>query len=163
VTEEVRLLAHTVHPRVLDDLGLVAALQKLGREASRGTGIDVDVEAPPKAASLPKRVASVLYRVAQESVRNATRHASPRRVGIVLRVADSEASLEVHDDGTGFDLADAERRRPGMGLFTMRERVTLVDGTFELHTTPGSGTTVLASVPLDGRPEEDTRGKPNVR
>ena len=163
VTEEVRLLAHTVHPRVLDDLGLVAALQKLAREASRGTGIDVDVDAPLRAADLPKRVASVLYRVAQESVRNATRHAAPQRVGIVLRVADSEARLEVHDDGTGFDLADAQRRRPGMGLFTMRERVALVDGTFELHTTPGSGTTVLASVPLDGRPEEDTRGIRNVR
>lgn len=163
VTEEVRLLAHTVHPRVLDDLGLSAALQKLAREASRGTGIDVDVDAPPKIANLPRRVASVLYRVAQESVRNATRHASPRRVEIVLRLANSEARLEVHDDGAGFDLADAERRRPGMGLFTMRERVALVDGQFKLRTTPGSGTTVIASIPLDDRPEEGTRGNRNVR
>jgi signal transduction histidine kinase len=163
VTEEVRLLAHTVHPRVLDDLGLVAALQKLAREAARGTGIDVDVDVPAKAGSLPKRIASVFYRVAQEAVRNATRHASPRRVGVVLRLTDSEARLSVHDDGAGFDLADAERRRPGMGLFTMRERVALVDGTFELRTTPGSGTTVFATIPLDGRPEAETRGKRNVR
>jgi signal transduction histidine kinase len=163
VTEEVRLLAHTVHPRVLDDLGLTAALQKLAREASRGTGIDVDVDAPPKVANLPRRVASVLYRVAQESVRNATRHASPRHVEIILRLADSEARLEVHDDGAGFDLADAERRRPGMGLFTMRERVALVDGQFKLRTTPGSGTTVIASIPLDDRPEEGSQGNRNVR
>jgi signal transduction histidine kinase len=163
VTEEVRLLAHTVHPRVLDDLGLVPALQKLAREAAQGTGVDVDVDAPRKTAQLPRRVSSVLYRVAQESVRNATRHASPRHVGIVLRVSDSEAKLEVRDDGSGFDLADAERRRPGMGLFTMRERVALVDGEFHIRTTPGSGTTVIASVPLDGLPDGETRGDRNVR
>lgn len=154
VTEEVRLLAHTVHPRVLDDLGLVAALQKLARDSSHGTGIDVDVQAPREAGKLSMGVASVLYRVAQESVRNATRHAAPHRVRIVLHVGGGEARLEVHDDGGGFDLADAERRRPGMGLFTMRERVALVDGRFEVRTAPGSGTTVIASVPL----EESTNG-----
>jgi signal transduction histidine kinase len=161
VTEEVRLLAHTVHPRVLDDLGLVPALQKLAREASRGTGIDVDVDAPARIGQLPRRVSSVLYRVAQEAVRNATRHASPRQVGIVLRLDSAEAVLEVRDDGSGFDLADAERRRPGMGLFTMRERVVLVDGQFEIRTTPGSGTTVIASIPLAAQ-DEETRGVRNV-
>jgi signal transduction histidine kinase len=89
--------------------------------------------------------------VAQEAVRNATRHASPRRVDVVLRLLGREAKLEVHDDGAGFDLADAERRRPGMGLFTMRERVALVDGEFEVRTAPGNGTTVMASIPLDGQ------------
>jgi signal transduction histidine kinase len=151
VTEEVRLLAHTVHPRVLDDLGLIPALQKLAREASRGTGVDVDVDVSPKGVEVPRHAGSVLYRVAQEAVRNATRHASPRRVDVVLRLLGREAKLEVHDDGAGFDLADAERRRPGMGLFTMRERVALVDGEFEVRTAPGNGTTVMASIPLDGQ------------
>ena len=162
VTEEVRLLAHTVHPRILDDLGLVPALQKLAREASRGTGVEVDVDAPARIGELPRRVTSVLYRVTQEAVRNATRHGSPRHVRVILRTDASEATLEVHDDGSGFDLADAERRRPGMGLFTMRERVALVDGEFELRTTPGSGTSVIVAVPF-GAPEDETRGARNVR
>jgi signal transduction histidine kinase len=161
VTEEVRLLAHTVHPSVLDDLGLAPALRTLAREASRVTGIDVDVEPPTRLVQLPRRVTSVLYRVAQESVRNAAQHASPHRVRIVLRTHPDEARLEVHDDGSGFDLADAERRRPGMGLFIMRERVALVDGQFELRTAPESGTSVIASVPLG--PECQTQGAHNVR
>lgn len=150
VTEEVRMLAHTVHPGVLDDLGLVAALQRLAREASQGTGIVVDVEAPRAVSAFPQNVNSVLYRVAQESVRNASRHASPRRIHVTLSIDDGHARIEVRDDGSGFDLADAEARRPGMGLFTMRERVALLHGTFDISTAPGSGTSVVASVPLDG-------------
>jgi signal transduction histidine kinase len=149
LTEEVRLLAHTVHPAVLDDLGLVPALQKLAREASHGTGIDVDVEAPRMVSSFPAPVNSVLYRVAQESVRNAARHASPRRIHITLSIGGGQARLEVRDDGSGFDLAEAEHRRPGMGLFTMRERVALLDGRFDIQTAPGNGTSVVATVPLD--------------
>jgi signal transduction histidine kinase len=149
LTEEVRKLAMTVHPRVLDDLGLASALQKLARDSSRGTGIDVDVDAPREAAELPHGVASVLYRVAQESIRNAVCHASPRRIHVALHLGGGEARLEVNDDGVGFDLADAERRRPGMGLFTMRERVALVDGEFQVRTAPGDGTTVCACVPLE--------------
>jgi signal transduction histidine kinase len=163
VTEEVRLLAHTVHPRVLDDLGLVPALQKLARDSSRGTGIDVDVDVSPKGIEVPRHVSAVLYRVAQEAVRNATRHASPRHVAVVLSVRDGEAKLEVHDDGAGFDLADAVQRRPGMGLFTMRERVALVDGEFEVRTTPGNGTTVVASVPVEANQMVETGGLRNDR
>jgi signal transduction histidine kinase len=151
VTEEVRMLAHTVHPGVLDDLGLVPALQRLAREASQGTGIVVDVEAPRTVSAFPQSVNSVLYRVAQESVRNASRHGSPRHIHVMLSISDGSARIEVRDDGSGFDLADAEARRPGMGLFTMRERVALLHGTFDIRTAPGSGTSVVANVPLDGR------------
>ena len=148
ITEEVRLLSHTVHPRVLDDLGLVAALQKLARESSNGTGIDIDVDATEVAVRLSASVESVLYRVAQESVRNATRHAAPRHVWITLQADGSAARLEVHDDGRGFDLREAEARRAGMGLMSMRERVALVDGTLEIKTAPNSGTTIVATIPL---------------
>lgn len=148
LTEEVRLLSHTVHPRVLDDLGLVAALQKLGRDASSGTGVDVDVDVGDIWKPLPHSVEAVLYRVAQEAVRNAMRHGSPRRIHMVLKVDATTASLEVHDDGRGFDLARVEQRRDGMGLLSMRERVALVDGWLEIKTAPNDGTTVVANVPL---------------
>jgi len=148
VTEEVRLLSHTVHPRVLDDLGLVPALHKLARDSSAGTGIDVDVEADTDGSSIPPPVAAVLYRVAQEAVRNAVRHATPRRVRVVLQQSDGSATLDVLDDGKGFDLREAEKRRPGMGLLSMRERVSLLDGELAIRTAPGDGTAISATVPI---------------
>lgn len=153
VTEEVRLLSHTVHPRVLDDLGLVPALRKLARDSSTGTGVDVDVESNSDGRDIPHPVAAVLYRVAQEAVRNAVRHAAPHRVRVVLHQADGTATLDVLDDGKGFDLKEAEQRRPGMGLLSMRERVALVDGDLAIRTAPGDGTAISATVPMVGHLE----------
>ncbi len=147
VTEEVRLLSHTVHPRVLDDLGLVPALRKLARDSSTGTGIDVDVESNTDGVHIPHSVAAVLYRVAQEAVRNAVRHAGAHRIRVVLHQEDGEATLDILDDGKGFDLKEAEQRRPGMGLLSMRERVSLVDGELAIRTAPGDGTSISATVP----------------
>jgi signal transduction histidine kinase len=148
LTEEVRLLASSVHPRVLDDLGLVAAVRKLARDTARASGLDVRVTAP-ESVELPQAIASVLYRVAQEASRNATSHASPRQIRIAVQRTDGVVAIEVADDGKGFDVPDAMRRRPGMGLFTMRERVSLVDGTFEIRS-DSRGTTVAATIPLAG-------------
>src|SRR5204862_1126744 len=110
VTNEVRLLAQSVHPRVLDDLGLIAALRKLGRDASSGTGIDVDVIAPPEIAALPPNVATVLYRVAQEAVRNAVQHAAPRHIYVTAMVDSTGVHLEVREDGSGIDYATLSGR-----------------------------------------------------
>jgi signal transduction histidine kinase len=150
ITEEVRVLSHTVHPRVLDDLGLAAALHKLARESSKGTGIDIDVDAGELRERLSSSVESVLYRVAQEAVRNATRHAAPRHVWITMRADPATVQLEVHDDGNGFDLPAVEKQGTagGMGLLSMRERVALVDGSLEIKTAPNSGTTIVATIPL---------------
>jgi signal transduction histidine kinase len=150
ITEEVRMLSHTVHPRVLDDLGLIAALHKLARESSKGTGIDIDVDADEITKRFSPSVESVLYRVAQESVRNATRHAEPRRVWLTLHADDTSAQLEVHDDGRGFDLRAVDKKGTagGMGLLSMRERVALVDGSLEIKTAPNNGTTIVATIPL---------------
>jgi signal transduction histidine kinase len=145
--EEVRSLSHTIHPRVLDDLGLAAALEWLARQSREQEGRDVQVFADAE-AGIPRLPASVLYRVAQESLRNAVRHASPNRVELRLRSTPERATLEVRDDGCGFDVRRAEERRPGMGLFSMRERVGLVDGTLDVASAPGRGTRVVAEVPL---------------
>lgn len=153
VTEEVRMLAQTLHPRVLDDLGLPAALRKLARDSSSGTGIDVDVAVSAAVGGLPHPIAAVLYRVAQEAVRNAVRHASPRHVWLTLEVDAAAACLEIRDDGRGFDVPAAERERRGMGLLSMRERVTLVDGSLELRTAKDGGTAVIATLPLIPTPE----------
>ena len=147
--EEVRLLSHTVYPRVLDDLGLAAALEWLARQADESEGLSVTVRADDAVpADLPKPQASALYRVAQESLRNAVRHAEARALRFELAREGNAVTLAVTDDGRGFDVAEAEGRRPGMGLFAMRERVALVDGVLEIESAPGHGTRVRASVPI---------------
>ena len=146
--EEVRTLSHTMHPRVLDDLGLVAALEWLARQTRAQEPLDVRVEGDAFDQPIPSALASVLYRVAQEALRNAARHAEAKHVVVRLRRDTSSAVLEIEDDGCGFDVALAEKRRPGMGLFSMRERIGLVNGRLSVRSTPRRGTRVVASVPL---------------
>jgi signal transduction histidine kinase len=146
--EEVRSLSHTMHPRVLDDLGLAAALEWLARQTRAEEPFDVRVAADEGEPGIPEHLASVLYRVAQEALRNAARHAEAHHVEVTLRREIGAATLEVVDDGRGFDLRRAEERRPGMGLFSMRERVGLVNGRLVVSSAPGMGTRVVATVPL---------------
>jgi signal transduction histidine kinase len=137
-----------MHPRVLDDLGLAAALEWLARQTRAQEPLDVRVIADDSASCVPPELASVLYRVAQEALRNAARHADARHVAVRLRCGNELATLEIHDDGRGFDVRQAEERRPGMGLFSMRERVALVNGRLVVTSAPGRGTRVVATVPL---------------
>ena len=148
VLDEVRLVAHTVHPRVLDDLGLMAAVQLLARETQERSGIPVVCAGPASLRSMDAACASTLYRVTQEAVGNAIRHAKATRVSIGIVQHEGVIELEVVDDGIGFNTADVERRRPGMGLFTMRERAALVGGRVTLQSLPGVGTRILVAVPV---------------
>lgn len=149
--EEVRTLSHAIHPRVLDDLGLVPALEWLARRTREHTELDVQVDAdvPGDPADMSDATAAALYRVAQEALRNVERHASARSARLTLRADGDDVILEVTDDGRGFDVAEAQARRPGMGLFSMRERLGLVGGTFDVYTTVGRGTRVRARAPRD--------------
>lgn len=146
--EELRMLAHTLHPRVLDDLGLIAALRNLARRTQESVGVRVEVTVFGE-ADVPAHVASVLYRIAQESVYNALRHASASVIRVELSRGASAVRAEIVDDGVGFDVAEAELRRPGMGLFTMRERLSLVGGTMRIVSGADAGTRVIATVPLE--------------
>lgn len=148
VLDEVRLLSQTVHPRVLDDLGLGAALQHLSREAESRGSIRVEVVVEDSAAGVSPSVSSVLYRVAQEALKNALRHANATAVLMRASVRDGTTRLEISDDGVGFRVDEAERRRPGMGIFTMRERMALLNGMLEVDSAPGRGTRIIASVPF---------------
>lgn len=149
ILEEVRSMAHAMHPNVLDDLGLESALEWISRKTEEHTGLKVDLQAVsnPDAAALPREAAAALYRVAQESIRNIERHSGARHVHITLLQRPDHVALDIEDDGQGFDLQEAAERRPGMGLFAMRERLGLVDGTLEIDTAPGRGTRIHASVP----------------
>lgn len=151
--EEVRQLARSVYPRVLDDLGLPAALDWLSRQANEESGVTASLSIEVDGVAFPPTIASTLYRVAQEALRNVQRHSGASEVQLSLYLDGEAAVLEVTDDGKGFDLGDAERRRPGMGLFAMRERIGLVGGEATIESAPGMGTMVRARVPLD-QPEQ---------
>jgi signal transduction histidine kinase len=147
--EEVRALSHSLHPRVLDDLGLAAALEHLARVTREQFGVNVTVRTEPLGEAVPSRpVASVLYRVAQEALNNAAKHARARNVAVHLGVEGGAFRLVVQDDGVGFEREKVEKMRHGMGLFVMQERVSLVDGQFDLATAPGNGTRVRVSIPV---------------
>jgi signal transduction histidine kinase len=144
--EEIRSLALDVYPRVLDDLGLPAALQWLARRATtERVRVSLELGEPVR---LPRDVESVLYQVASEGVANAIGHGNPSTVVLSLTSDPHRITLRVRDDGVGFDPGKVSRSAGGFGLFAMEERVSLVDGTFEVGSAPGEGTSVTVSVPL---------------
>ncbi|MCU0625209.1 MAG: sensor histidine kinase [Gemmatimonadaceae bacterium] len=150
VLEEVRLLARTVYPRVLEDLGLPAALAMLAREArGRVPQAEITVTVHPAARALDATVASVLYTVAHEALGNAVRHADAHRIDITLTRSGQWARLSVRDDGIGFDVGASERVAGGGGLFAIRERVALMDGRCAVTTAPGEGTEVVVDIPIE--------------
>jgi signal transduction histidine kinase len=152
ILDQVDVLSHTVHPRVLNDLGLVAGLRHLARTVTTGpTTVEVVITEGTEddLRGLGLETAAVLYRVTQEALQNALRHSRAAKILVAVGAAAGRVRLRVDDTGTGFDLAEAQRRRPGMGLFTMRERVALVNGEFAVETAPGKGTSVRVSIPVE--------------
>jgi signal transduction histidine kinase len=145
--EEVRTLSHTVHPRVLDDLGLVPALETLARRTKEAHELDVSVNSAGEASALPAPIASVLYTIAQEAVTNAVRHGAPRSIQIMVAATGDTARLEITDDGHGFDAEVPAGRPAARGLFVMAERAALVDGKLHIDSKPGRGTRIVATVP----------------
>ena len=149
VLDEIKMLAHTMYPRILEHGDLGAALEHLAREMSLRGDVPVIVKNDVSGAEIPTELISVLYRVAQEAVNNAIRHGHPRSVVITVGAPGNVARLEVVDDGTGFDVADGEGRRPGMGIYTMRERTALVGGGFEIQSDRASGTRITVTIPIE--------------
>lgn len=147
--EHVGMLAQTVYPRVLDDLGLVVAIKGFARRVREASSVDVDVYADVDTLRIPDSAAAMLYRVTEEAVNNAVRHGWAERICIRLMPAPGGVRLVISDDGRGFDVA-AARSEPGIGLFMMQERAALAGGTFSIESGPAMGTTVQVFLPLNG-------------
>src|SRR6478609_2056794 len=144
--QNVRRLAVELRPAVLDDFGLVAALERLTEAFAEQTGIRVDFHSALGERRLPPEVETALYRVVQESLTNIAKHANARSVSISLARRDSAVAAVIEDDGAGFDPRLV--REGGVGLLGMRERLALLDGRLEIESRPGAGTTLVAEVPL---------------
>jgi signal transduction histidine kinase len=144
--QDVRRLAVELRPAVLDDFGLVPALERLSESFAEQSGIRVDFHSTLGETRLPSDVESSLYRVVQEALTNIVKHADAQRVSVSVVRRESSVAAVIEDDGVGFDPRVA--RKEGIGLIGMRERLALLDGRLEVESRKGAGTTVVAEVPL---------------
>jgi len=167
ILQGVRNLSQLLRPAVLDDLGLIPAMQSYIAGFGERTGVLVHLTVPPPETRLSRSLEVALYRIMQEALTNVARHARARRVDVQLHVAGDALTLCIADDGCGFD-ATALRSPPpghGMGLIGMRERVAVYGGELVIASHIGSGTRVELSISrLDGSADgsqdddgEDTR------
>lgn len=151
--KEVRLLSYVLHPPVLDELGLAAAIEELAAGFSERSGIHVDVEIGPQAARLPQGAEVALFRIVQEALANVQRHSGSRRAKIRLTRDDHGLLLEVVDQGLWKSRKTAQApktgaERLGVGILGMRERIRQLGGVLEVSS-GDSGTTVRAVLPLN--------------
>ena len=147
LSEDIHALAYQLHPSVLEELGLAEALRAECERRLRQGRIAITVNLDPLPAVPGREVALCLFRVMQEALNNVARHAGARAASVTLKPMDGGLLLAIRDDGVGFDAANpGERRR--LGLVAMRERVRLVNGTLDIESSPGHGTTVIAWVPV---------------
>src|SRR5437870_5671620 len=152
--EAVRKLAIELRPATLDDLGLIAALEAYTDSYSSRNSVHVAFHAEgfdDRDGRLPSQIELVLYRVVQEALTNAAKHATPQEVRVDLARAQDEVVAAIEDDGTGFDVEEMMRSRErGLGLFGMQERLALVGGQLVIDSAPGRGTRINARVPVAG-------------
>lgn len=144
--EDIRGMAIRLRPGVLDDLGLVDALEWFTGDFEKRTGITCVFEHGP-VPEISNTVATAAYRITQEALTNVTRHADATRVTVNLELTDGELELTAEDNGRGFapeTLDDAE----GLGLAGMRERASLVGGRLTVTSRPSGGTRVHFTVPI---------------
>jgi PAS domain S-box-containing protein len=149
--EDLRRCVQDLRPPILDQLGLLAALEWMAEDLTQKYGFDVQVKTIGNERGLPAEVELLFFRIAQEALTNTRRHAEASRAWITLEFADDKVVLAVDDNGKGFKL-------PGQGDFTsmgklglvgMQQRALLMNGTIEVKSTPGKGTSLIVRVPKD--------------
>jgi two-component system sensor histidine kinase UhpB len=144
--DDVRRIAVELRPSMLDDLGLVAAVQAHVDDLN-ASGVRATLAADGLDGRLPSEIELALYRVAQEALTNVVRHARASAVTVRLSRSGRQVTLEVQDDGIGFDAASPQRPG-GLGLAGMRERMALIGGDVRIHAQAGRGTRIVATADL---------------
>lgn len=151
LTEALRGLARGMHPTVVDHVGIGDALQQLVTAVGEREGLTIELRNDLATDTLQPRQRLALYRVAQEALGNAARHAEVDHVSVVLAADRGQVKLVIDDRGRGFGLDDAAAG-PGIGLTSMRERLSALGGSVTVDTSRGHGTTVTAMVPTGAPP-----------
>ncbi len=151
--DNLRRLMSGLRPPLLEERGLIPALRETLDRYGRDNHVQTNFKGQAT-VEIPQDLETLAYRVVQEAMANSAKHSSARSMNVSVETTGGQLRVEVADDGIGFDSAKArEYLQSGrVGLASMRERVELANGTFMVHSTPGRGTTVLASLPLDAVP-----------
>jgi signal transduction histidine kinase len=147
LSADLRHLSHELHPRALEHLGLLEALRERCDDFTQDRGIAVRLDVSDSWPHVSDALALCLYRVAQEALRNVAIHARARQVTVRLDRLDGQLTMQVIDDGCGFDPKNATASRKGLGLISLAERVRMLGGELAITADPGSGTCLAVSLP----------------
>ncbi len=148
LADDLRHLSHDLHPTLLVGRGLAEALADYFAGAERRHGLPVRFSVLGAVGSFPPEISVGLYRVAQEAIANVIRHAGARTIQVTLKSAGGDLSLEVADDGAGFDPVAVREDAGGLGLANIKERARLLGGRCAIESALGAGTRIAVSVPL---------------
>jgi PAS domain S-box-containing protein len=147
IIDKVGRLSHNLHSSELELLGLVVAIKGHCRECSEQLGIPIDCSCDQLEEKLDGMIALAFLRVLQEGLHNVVKHSGAEAVTVRLTRSGHDLSLEIRDDGVGFDV-EAARLAAGLGLISMRERIHLISGKFQILSNPGQGTTITVRAPI---------------
>lgn len=153
VAESARHIAYQLHPSVLDDLGLVAALRALCDEFSEREEIAVAFQHEGPRGLISRETAACCFRVAQEALKNIARHSGSEYASVTLSETEDQIMLCIEDDGAGFDLATV-KGKGRLGLVSMEERARLVNGRLSIEAEPGRGSRIVLTAPAQVVMEE---------
>jgi signal transduction histidine kinase len=157
--QTVRRIATDLRPALLDDFGVLAAIEWQAQEFTRRTGIECVLEFEADELELNDQAATALFRIFQETLTNVARHADATEVRVALAREPASLVLSMRDNGQGFKVDEAARS-PSLGLAGMRERVFSVAGELDIQSTPGEGTTVTVTIPF-GAQDSSKRSRPS--
>jgi signal transduction histidine kinase len=155
VADEVHNLSRQLHPSILDDLGLVQAVEAECAAFTKKTGIDLSFVPHDVPNSIPQPLALCLYRVIRESLQNIAKHSGAAAASVTLQGLSDGIRLLIQDKGVGFDSQEV-KKKAGIGLSSMRERVRIVNGTIAIESKPGKGTELQVFIPLGGGYDQGT-------
>jgi len=145
--KSVRKIASNLRPSMLDDFGLVAALKWQSQEVETRFGIKILFIDDFPEINIPAGISTGLFRIYQEALTNAVRHANAHIINSSLKLSEGRIILEIKDDGKGI-AQDAGPKKKGLGLVGIKERIFVMNGNYELESHPGKGTSLCVSVPL---------------
>jgi signal transduction histidine kinase len=145
VIDTINRLSHNLHSSTLEYLGLAVALRAYCQDCAKQWRIPIQCYCDEGVNQLDSITALALLRVAQEGIHNAVKHSRPTSIVMQLSFSDGDLRLEIIDDGVGFDV-EAAKLAEGLGLISMRERIQLIGGEFNILSIPGSGTRIMAQV-----------------
>lgn len=150
LTESIREVSYSLHPAMLEDLGLIPTIQWYIDKFVENSGINVTFETAGWNERIDKQLSLALYRVTQEAFTNIIRHADAKNVSLKLTKGYPDVIMRLEDDGKGFHGTGEEKTSKGLGIVGMRERINSLNGKFTIYSSPGRGTRIKVTLPLEG-------------